>query len=258
MTSSPGKLERLRRIPATDWVMLALALISIGLLSYETWGPIAEDDRRDILLVDLIICGIFLVEFLWRWGHAGWQRDFVWRNWYEILGMIPIAHPAIRGFRLFRILRIVILLSRFGMAADRAFGQDFTYYLVRRFRHAIVDSIKEAMTVAVLEEVEQVLQRGQYVRNIARAFEQNRPRLRQMALEHLRDDPQLRRFSRIPFFDDLVETMVGVTMRVMTDFLEDPRTDELVADVLRENLNQLKAAVAAKEAARAAQETAGG
>lgn len=77
-----------------------------------------------------------------------------------------------------------------------------------------------------------------------------------MALEHLRDDPQLRRFSRIPFFDDLVEAMVGVTLRVLKDFLEDPRTDELVADVLRENLAQFRNAVAAKEAAREAREQA--
>jgi voltage-gated potassium channel len=240
-----------------DWLMLSLAVVSIGLLSYETWGPVDEAQRRDILLADTIICGIFLLEFLWRWAGAGWRREFVWRNWYEILGMIPLAHPAIRGFRLFRILRIVILMSRVGMAADRALGDDFTYLLVRRFRHAIVDNISESVTIAVLDEVAQVLQKGQYVKNIARAFQDNQPHLRAMALEHLRQDPQLRRFSRIPFFDDLVEAMVGVTLRVLKDFLEDPRTDVLVADVLRENLQQIRSAVREKEAAREAREEAG-
>ena len=250
---SPAR--RLARVGPLDWLMLALALLSIGLLSYETWWLVEEAERRAILHADTIICGSFFLEFLWRWGQAGWRRDFVWRNWYEILGMIPVAHPAIRGFRLFRILRIVILLSRFGRAADRALGDDFTYFLVRRFRHAIVDSLKETMTVAVLEEVEDVLRKGQYTKNVARAFEENQPHLRAMALEHLREDPQLRRFSRIPFFDDLVEAMVGVTLRVLRDFLEDPRTDELVADVLRENLVQLRDAVAQKATAREARES---
>jgi voltage-gated potassium channel len=252
-----GLVARLRRVGPLDWLMLALALVSIGLLSYETWGPVDDEQRRDILLADTVICGIFLLEFLWRWGNAGWRREFVWRNWYEILGMIPLAHPAIRGFRLFRILRIVILLSRFGMAADRALGEDFTFLLVRRFRHVIVDSISESVTVAVLDQVAEVLQKGHYVKNVARAFEQNQAHVRAMALEHLKEDPQLRRFSRIPFFDDLVEAMVGVTLRVLKDFLEDPRTDDLMADVLRENLQQIRAAVREKEVAREAREQAG-
>lgn len=245
--AEPTLPQRLGRVAPLDWLMLALAVISIGLLIYETWWPVEEAARRAILAADTGICGVFLLEFLWRWSRAGWRRDFVWRNWYEILGMIPVAHPAIRGFRLFRVVRIVILLSRFGRAADRAFGDDFTYFLVRRFRHVIVDSISAAVTVAVLDEVAQVLQKGQYVKNIARAFDQNQAHVRAMALEHLRDDPQLRRFARIPFFDDLVEAMVGVTLRVLKDFLEDPRTDELVADVLRENLAQLRAAVEEKD-----------
>jgi voltage-gated potassium channel len=51
--------------------------------------------------------------------------------------------------------------------------------------------------------------------------------------------------------------MVGVTLRVLKDFLEDPRTDDLMADVLRENLQQIRAAVREKEVAREAREQAG-
>ncbi len=170
----------LERIKPIDWIMLVLALISIGLLAYETWGPVGVLERRDILIADYIICGIFATEFLWRWRAAGWKRDFVIRNWYEVLGMIPVSHPAIRGFRLFRILRIVVVLSRFGHAADRAFGEDFTYQLVNRFRDTIVDSISGAVTVAVLDEVANVLAKGTYIRNISRALEEQQFELRDM------------------------------------------------------------------------------
>src|SRR3546814_8727240 len=69
--------------------------------------------------LDYAICALFAVEFLWRWGRSGEGWRFPARYWYEVLGMIPVSHPAFRSFRL---LRIVIVLARLGRAADRAFG----------------------------------------------------------------------------------------------------------------------------------------
>jgi voltage-gated potassium channel len=193
------------------------------------------------------VCAIFAAEFLWRWQREGWRRDYLWRNWYEILGMIPVSTPALRGFRLFRVVRIVLLLSRFGRAADRALGDEFTYRLVNRFRDAIVDSISGAVTIRVLDEVAEVLGRGTYTQNISRALFENQRELRGMVLEKLRRDPKAGRLSRIPFYNDIVEGVIDAAMRVMEEVLKDPRTDELVADILRENLTQIRAAVAEKE-----------
>lgn len=236
--------ERLKRIRPLDWVMLLLALTSIGLLSWETWGPVTAEQREWILLGDYVICALFAGEFVWRWRAVGWTRQFVWRNWYEVLGMIPVAHPAIRGFRLFRVIRIVILLSRFGIAADRAIGDDFTYLLVNRFRDAIVRSISGAVTVAVLDEVESVLAKGTYTENISRALQENEHEVRTMILEKLKQDRQAGRLSRLPFYDEIVSGVVDAGIRVVEEVLRDPRTDELVADMLRENLHQLRVAIA--------------
>ncbi|HEX4895873.1 MAG TPA: ion transporter [Solimonas sp.] len=246
----PSLLRRLLRVSPLDWLMLALALISIGLLGYETWGPVSAEQRREILLADVVICGIFALEFLWRWRGSGWRSDFVWRNWYEILGMIPAAHPAIRGFRLFRVLRIVVLLARFGSAADRALGDDFTYLLVNRIKDRLVRTISGAVTVAVLDEVAEVLNKGTYTRNISRALQENERELRATILEQLRKDPQTGRLSRLPFYQDIVESVIDAGLRVVEGVLRDPRTDELVADMLRENITQLRQAVAAHEAER--------
>jgi voltage-gated potassium channel len=244
---SPGAIAR--RIPLLDWLMLALALLSIGLLSWETWGAVSAAQRRWILNADYAICALFAAEFLWRWQRSGWTRAYVWRNWYEVLGMIPISSPAFRGFRLFRVVRIVILLARFGMATDRALGDEFTYRLVNRFRKAIVDSISGTITVAVLNEVAEVLSKGTYMRNISRALEDNQREMRSMILEKLKQDRQTGRLSRLPFYNDIVESVIDAAMRVIEQVLKDPRTDELVADILRENLQQLRAAVEQREAA---------
>lgn len=241
-------LYALRRISVVDWIMLLLAILSIALLAYETWGPVTEAERRDIIVADVIICGIFAVEFLWRWRAAGWKGKFIVRNWYEILGMIPAAHPAIRGFRLFRIIRIVVLLARFGAAADRAFGDDFTYLLVNRFRDTIVGSISGAVTIAVLDEVATVLAKGTYTRNISRALAANQSEMRSMIIEKLKQDRQAGRLSRLPFYDDIVRAVIDAAMRVIEEVLNDPRSDALVGDILRENILQLRGAVAQREA----------
>lgn len=239
-------------ISPLDWIMLALAVVSIGLLGYETWGPVTDEERRDIIIADIIICAIFAAEFIYRWIRDPNPKTYPLRNWYEILGMIPAAHPAIRGFRLFRIIRIVVILSRFGAAADRAFGEEFTYRLVNRFSNALVDAIKEPITVAVLGEVAEVLERGHYTKNIARALDENQKELRATLLENVRGDPQIRRFARLPFFDDVVGLVIDTTLRLAREVLTDKRTDELVADMLRENLEQIRDAVKQREVEKGA------
>jgi len=43
-TSRHWLLGALRQIAWLDWLMLLLALVSIGLLGYETWGPVSAAD----------------------------------------------------------------------------------------------------------------------------------------------------------------------------------------------------------------------
>jgi voltage-gated potassium channel len=235
-----------RAIRPLDWLMLLLAIFSIALLTWETLADLPPETTRTVIRIDYIVCAIFLAEFLWRWRENGWVGDFPLKNWYEIIGMIPVAEPALRGFRLFRVIRIVVLLGRFGRAADRALGDEFTYRLVNHFSRGIIGAIKRPVTIAMLEEVSTVLQKGHYTQNVARALEANRETLTLTILENLRRDPQVGRLSRIPFYEDIVRTTANTSLRVVLEVLNDPRTDELVADILRENLAQIRAAILAK------------
>src|SRR3546814_17844432 len=92
------------------------------------------------------------------------------------------------------------MLSRVGSSADRALGEDFTYLFVNRFKNAIVDSISDAVTIAVLDEVADVLGRGTYTRNISRALRENETHLREMLFEKMRQDPKAGRLSRLPIY----------------------------------------------------------
>ena len=229
-----------REISVVDWAMLALAVVSVALLVYAIFGDASPATAQAIFIADYLVCAVFAAEFLWRWWATGWDRRFPVRNWYEILGMIPVSHPALRGFRL---LRIVVLVMRLARAADRALGEQFTIRLVRRLSGAIIEEIKRPITVAVLDEVVAVLQTGHYSRNVARALQENRAELRAMILEKIKEDDQAGRLSALPFHDDIVRAVADVVLRVLHEVLNDPRTDELVADVLRENVEQIRLAV---------------
>lgn len=223
-----------------DLAMLLLAIFSMVLLGYITFFPHSPETGHTVFVIDTVICGVFFVEFLWRWRAEGWQRSFPLRNWYEILGMIPIAHPALRGFRL---LRIVVVVLRLARTADRAFGERFTQRLVEKFSRPIVVAIKTPITVAVLDETVKVLETGNYPQNLARSLNDNRAMLRTIITEKLREDPQAGRFSKLPFHDEIVQSVVDTVMRVTLDVLVDPRIDEFFAHVVRENREQIRKAV---------------
>jgi hypothetical protein len=246
-TADAAPLHTPGRVSALDWSMLVLAIVSIGLLCWETFWSVDDATRRWVIGADYAVCAIFAAEFLWRWRQAGWRGGFVLRNWTDVLGMVPVASPAFRGFRLFRVVRIVILLARFGRAADRAAGAGFTSRLINRISRPLVGAISGSVTIAVLDEVADVLRAGTYTRNVVRALDENEHELRGLIAEKLRQNPRTGRLAMLPFYNDIVDATVDAALLLAREVLNDPRTDELVADVLRENINQLRAAVRQKQ-----------
>lgn len=115
-----------------------------------------------------------------------------------------------------------------------------------RLSAPLVEAIKEPITLAVLDEVADVLRSGHYTRNVARALAENRPYLRAMILEKVKQDRTVGKLSALPFHDSVVHAATDTTLRVLLEIMADPRTDELVGDLLRENIQQIQADVRAK------------
>ena len=113
----------------------------------------------------------------------------------------------------------------------------------RRMSAPLVEAIKEPITLAVLDEVADVLRSGHYTRNVARALVENQAYLRAMVLEKVKQDRTVGRLRSLPFHDSVVQAATDTTLRVLLEIMADPRTDELVADILRENVEQIRADV---------------
>ncbi|RLK59132.1 ion transporter [Actinokineospora cianjurensis] len=243
MVINPGVGPRKHRVSVDDWAMLLLAVLAVGLLVYRAfWHPPVEQVRV-ILWVDRGLCAVFAVEFLWRWAAVGFTRRFVLVNWYDLVGMIPVAHVALRAFRLLRVVRIGVQLTRLRRPVDRSVGEELAHRAMARFGGVLIDVVRKPLTVAVLEEVASVLRTGHYARNLASALEENRAEIRAMVLEKIRQDPQAGLLRRVPFHDEIVGSVTDATLRVLLEMLADPRTDELISDLLRENIEQIRTAV---------------
>jgi hypothetical protein len=228
-------------VHADDWVMFVLALISVGLPVYLLLTPQTGGDGQWLFTVDCVVCGIFLLHFLWRWRKVGWRAAFIARNWYEVFAMIPIAHPNFVAQH--HVLVVLLLLIRIGRGADRAVGEQFTYRLVDKLSEPIVRAIKKPITVAVLDEVVKVLETGNYPENLAKSLIENKTELRAIIREKITEDEQLGKLKRVPFHGEIVQAVVDTAFRVVLEVLQDPRIDDFFSAVVRDNREQIRHAV---------------
>jgi voltage-gated potassium channel len=118
--------EHAQRQLRKDLFITILALISVGIGVYDLTivRTTAEFTWYDIL--DLIIVGIFIIDYTWSAIGSGDWKQYVKKHWYEIPSLIPLtgnmvqgasAIPLLRSLRLLRIVRVIRLLRVVGTAA---------------------------------------------------------------------------------------------------------------------------------------------
>ena len=101
----------------------------------------------------------------------------------------------------------MLLAARAARLADRTdniFGDRFTAALVKHFADPIVDAIKRPITVAVLDEVVDVMKKGTYAANMRRAIDENRAELEAMILDLIKQDRTAGRLRFVPFHERAV------------------------------------------------------
>jgi hypothetical protein len=117
---------------------------------------------------------------------------------------------------------------------------------LNRLSEKAINLVKRPLTVAILDEVADVIRTGHYTQNVTAALIENRAELKALVAEKLREDPNVRLVARLPLYDRVVREASETTLRVVIQMLSDPRMDELVSDLLRNNLDQIKRAVRAR------------
>ncbi len=151
------------------------------------------------------------------------------------------------------IVALAVLLSVTAAFLGRALiskglREPFIVRMINRTSERVVNVIKRPITIAVLDEVADVLRSGHYTRNVASALDENHQEIKAMITEKVMADPvAARSIGLLPFHERLLQEITEATLRVIQEVLNDPRTDELVSDILRDNINQIRTAVSANE-----------
>lgn len=119
--------------------------------------------------------------------------------------------------------------------------------IINQLSDRIVDVVKRPITVMVLDEVIDVIRTGQYTRNISDAIVENEDELKALVAEKIREEGGIGVIAHLPGYDKVVTQVSESVLHVLIGMLGDPRMDEFVADLLRNNLEQIQDAVHRRE-----------
>ena len=256
-TTERAAREELRRLEGRrgtviDWTLLVLAAVSVGLPLWFLYGPQppysgSAADRHDaLLIVDLVVSVIFFAGICFRWLRFRTGRIYLIRHWWEIPALVPFILPEIDGRTWLMWALLITRVARLADRTDNIFGDRFTAAIIRHFSDPIIDAIKRPITVAVLGEVTDVLQKGTYAANVRLAIAENRAELEAMILELIKEDRTTGRLRFVPFHDELMRSSTDTAFRIIDRALDDPRTTELISDIILNSVEQVRQSVRAR------------
>lgn len=100
------------RIGPFQVLILVLSIYVLAALLADTFFKLPAEVSRIIMVIDNIICGLFLVDFAIRFRNAGNKWQFMKWGWIELLASIPAA-DLLRAGRLVRVIRVLRILRAF-------------------------------------------------------------------------------------------------------------------------------------------------
>ncbi|WP_185981750.1 ion transporter [Skermania sp. ID1734] len=228
------------KLGRSNYLLLPLAIAAAVVMAIWVSYPTLQDPWfRAVLYADVAVCVLFVADFVWRWRGARWRLQFLGWNFFDVAAFIPalVLPDSVRS------IGVVILLARLARVVNRIFGDEFVLKVLGGVTEFVVDVIKRPVTIAVLDQVSLVLKDGHYTGNVAAALEENKTQIDEMILELIRNDPTSGKIKLLPFHDELVRLMENTIYRIVLNLLRDQRTNELVSDLVRENIEQIKASI---------------
>lgn len=233
-----------------DWAIVALtwlALVTnVWLLFFEPHGQWHDP----LMYADAAIAALIFVSICVRWlrFRIGWV--YLGKHLWEIPALFPFIVPVVGEWHWVMWLVLIARFVRMVDRTDNVFGDKITKALVQHFADPIVDTIKRPITIAVLDEVITVIRSGDYATNVRKALDENHDELETMVLDLIRRDETAGKLRYLPFHDDIVTLVADVVLRVVNGALDDPRTTELISDVIRNSADQLRHAIRSESSAR--------
>lgn len=232
----------------TDWLLVGLTWLA---LVTNVWlllfPPHRHGWRLGVEIADAAVAVLLFLSICWRWLRFRIGRVYLSRRPWEVPALFPFLVPRAGEWHWVLIVVLVCRVVRTVDRTDNVVGDRITAALVQHFSDPIVGAIKRPITVAVLDEVIDVIQEGTYAQNVKAALDENHDELEALVLDLVHQDPTTRRLRYVPFHDDIVMIASNTVLRIVDGALTDPRTTELIRDVIRTSADQLRHAVRSRQ-----------
>src|SRR5262249_53848183 len=150
-----------------------------------------------------------------------------------------------RGFRLFRIVHILILKSRFIRATNRGFGEMAFEHAVRKYRDVLVSVIGDTILVRSLDTIQPSLVRARISERIGAAMEANRDSICRLVRQQVEALPGTSVLLRVARLRDIVGNIEAAAVDVVITTLKSPDMNRVVQDATAKVLNEWREQVKA-------------
>jgi voltage-gated potassium channel len=101
-----------RKLSFLDILVLILSIYVLITLVAESVFNLSTEVKRLFLLVDYLVCSVFLIDFIYRFKKAQSKLEFMKWGWIDLLSSIPVIEYLYYG-RLVRVYRILKVLRAF-------------------------------------------------------------------------------------------------------------------------------------------------
>ncbi|MCB1137919.1 MAG: hypothetical protein KDK23_04150 [Leptospiraceae bacterium] len=215
-----------------DYFLLSLVVIDTLLLLLRGSYDVFLDRRVSLALIgfDFFVLTLWGLDFLRRLWKEEDRWKFLTRNWYEVIGLIPIV--MLRPFLLLRGVKLGIAFYKLGKASEDV-SQSLTREITFRFRDIIVDTIADAVFLQSLGRVEEVMSRLDYAELARKAFKNHQEELDALVKESLHTKSMMGELSRIPFMDGVVNRIGGDVSKIISEVLEAEVAGSIMKEITR-------------------------
>jgi hypothetical protein len=215
-------------------------------------------------LLDLPFLILFWIEFSVRWIHAlragTYARWFFFPifNWYDVLGLIPVA-----VFRPFRLLRAVSMYMRLQRSELSSVGKDVFTRTVLYFSNIITEEVSDRVALRILSEFHEEIRDGTHARIARSVIEPRQVEIAVVLSDQIRQtltDPQtldqLRSLARLNL-EHAVESSEALQAVPMPNVVLKPMVRAVGDIVLDATLETVAGTLDSAEGEAALQEAAG-
>lgn len=247
--SLPDQLSRGLEPPtAGDAVLLALAAVDVLLLFvvdvYAVFLPDAVGGT--IVLVDLGLVAVFALAFLAEMARASDRTAYARSHWYDLVGLVPIAHWAFRSFRLVDLLRRYVVEHH---PVERSAVTDWTDALARvlfaRYRDVQVEELADPIVLSAIERLRGPLVQTRWAQAIGGSLALQRPRLRAAVGDALAEDARVGRVARTRPGRFLVDEVTDATLDATIETLQSEEVNDVVGEAIDGTIDEVRARVEA-------------